>query len=172
MTKTLLYAVLILLALCTLSDARDHRIHRKRHRKSRLLGRRGTRHGRRRSLCDRKNCFIRKQQNALQSMMSDLLFKNLVMAPPIDLTDERHKKEESALEHKISKYTAFIQGDVGRLRRRSLMHQPTDKPRRRTGGSRAASALLLLLVATTLVIAGCYYFGRQYAKHNLVHLSL
>ena len=138
-----------------------------------------------RNKCGRRNCYIMKQQNKLQSLMGDLIFKSIAMAPPIDITDPKFKGKENHYDRMTNKFPAFIQGDVGRLRRRrrNLLSQTTQNDmyhdimiketnRRKRGkikgNDKYIGGLLLILFVAINGMIGCFYwFGEKYIdKHK------
>mmetsp|Transcript_27823 Transcript_27823/g.45904 ORF Transcript_27823/g.45904 Transcript_27823/m.45904 type:complete len:248 (-) Transcript_27823:103-846(-) len=140
MKRRLLHVLLLLVVIFTLilpeygCDARklthrERRRRRKYRRDARMFGlskylkHRLKRHER--NQCSYRNCYITKQQNMLQTLMGDYIFKSIAMAPPIDITDAKYKKQQSHADRLINRFPAFIQGDIGRLRRRNLEQAQT-----------------------------------------------
>merc|ERR1712228_326040 len=130
-----LYFLLLLFAICngrynSKYDLKRMRMYRRFRRKAALLGlvRRETfERARRKQLCiEKRNCKLRKQQSDIQNAMGDLIFHSVAMSPPMDITDPKDK-DNSVYEKMISKFPAFIQGDVGHLRRRLLMETNKQK---------------------------------------------
>ena len=128
---SLLYFLLLMLATCNGNesynskyDIKRMRMFRRWRRKAALLGlvRRETleRARRKRECLERRDCRIFKQQHDIQNKMGDLIFHSIAMSPPIDITDP-NDRDNSVYEKMIAKFPAFIQGDVGHLRRRLMM---------------------------------------------------